>query len=56
MVSPDDIYAALVAAHRDLDPVAAAALDARLILLLADAVDDPERVLQCLAKARAAMQ
>lgn len=56
MVSADDVYAALVAAHRGLDAEAAAALDARLILLLADAVGEPAAVLELIAKARAAMR
>jgi hypothetical protein len=56
MVTPDDVYAALVEAHQDVDEPSAAALDARLILLLADALGDPGRVLELIAKARMAVQ
>ena len=52
MVNPDDLYAALVAAHEGLDAEASAALDARLILLLAEALDDPARVMALLDEAR----
>ena len=33
---PDGVYERLAAAHRDLDPAASAALNARLVLLLAN--------------------
>ena len=52
---PDDFYAALIDAHRDLEPRESQRLNARLILLLANHVGDPEVLLQALAHARAAV-
>ena len=49
----DDVYAALVEAHRGLTPEAAAALDARLILLLANLTADPDAVVAAIRIARA---
>lgn len=54
MVTADDVYAALVAAHHDLTPADSAVLDARLILLLSDALNDPKTVMSLIARARAA--
>ena len=34
--SPDDFYEALIDAHKDLDPLQSQALNARLVLLLAN--------------------
>jgi hypothetical protein len=52
----DDVYEALLAAHAGLSEVESAALNARLILLLCNAVGDPGAVLAVIAgagKARA---
>ena len=54
MKRADDIYAALVDAHRGLDEAESRRLDARLILLLANEVADAERVLALIEEARAA--
>ena len=50
----DDLFEALVEAHRDLDEWASQRLQARLIFLLANHIGDEEIVLEALAKARAA--
>jgi len=47
----DEIYEALLAAHRGLDDAASAALNARLILLLANLADNPEGVLAAIKAA-----
>lgn len=48
----DDFYAALIDAHRGLDASASAALNARLILLLANQVGDVEVLREAIAVAR----
>lgn len=48
----DDIFAALVEAHRELDEEESRRLDARLILLLANEAGDGERVLALIEEAR----
>ena len=48
----DDIFAALVEAHRGLDEEESRRLNARLILLLANEVGDGERVLALIEEAR----
>ena len=48
----DDIFAALVEAHRGLDEAESRRLDARLILLLANEVGDSERVLALVEEAQ----
>ena len=50
----DDVYAALIAAHDALSDADSAALNARLILLLANLVGDPEAVIAAIAAARRA--
>ena len=50
----DDIFAALVEAHRGLDEEESRRLDARLILLLANEVGDAERVLALIGEAQSA--
>ncbi|MDG3444259.1 DUF2783 domain-containing protein [Nitrospirillum amazonense] len=50
----DDIYAALLAAHEGLAFEASAALNARLVLLLANAVGDVPLVLAAIERARTA--
>jgi hypothetical protein len=49
----DDVYEALLAAHQGLDDAASAALNARLILLLANLVADPDAVIAAIAAAKA---
>ncbi|WP_028794346.1 DUF2783 domain-containing protein [Thalassobaculum salexigens] len=49
---PDDFYAALIAAHDGLSKEASDALNARLILILANHVGDREILSQALAAAR----
>ena len=52
--APDDFYEALIDAHRDLPDDASHALNARLVLLLANHVGDLHVLKQALAAARAA--
>ncbi|WP_028999985.1 DUF2783 domain-containing protein [Azohydromonas australica] len=51
--APDDFYEALIDAHRDLSPEASHALNARLILLLANHVGRLDVLRKALALARA---
>ena len=53
--APDDFYEALIDAHRDLTDAQSAALNARLVLLLANHVGDPEALGQALNAARASL-
>lgn len=48
----DDIYAALMESHSGLDADASAALNARLVLLLANLVGDPAAILAAISVAR----
>lgn len=48
----DEFYAALMAAHEGLSFEESAALNARLVLVLANLVGDPERLEKALATAR----
>jgi hypothetical protein len=48
----DEVYAALLAAHEGLSEADSRRLDARLVLLLANAVGDVDRVLRVLEEAR----
>ena len=50
--SPDDFYEALIEAHRDLDDAASQALNARLILLLANHIGSLGVLRQALREAR----
>jgi hypothetical protein len=50
--SPDDFYAALIAAHDGLDADASHAFDARLVLLLANHVGSLDVLHEALAAAR----
>ena len=52
IADPDDFYARLIEAHRDLDDEAARKLDAKLILLLANHIGDREVIDEALAVAR----
>jgi hypothetical protein len=49
---PDGFYAALVAAHEGLSDAASAALNARLVLLLANQIGDQQVLADCIAAAR----
>ncbi len=50
--SPDDFYEALIDAHRDLDDAASQALNARLILLLANHIGSLDVLREALREAR----
>ncbi len=50
--SPDDFYEALIDAHRDLTAEASHALNARLVLILANHVGSRDVLAQALAAAR----
>jgi hypothetical protein len=50
---PDAFYEALIEAHRDLEPAQSHALNARLVLLLANHVGDGAVLREALAAARA---
>ena len=52
---PDGFYAALVTAHQGLSDEASELLNARLVLILANHVGDPEALNEALALARAAL-
>lgn len=51
--APDDFYEALIEAHRDLDSAASHALNARLVLLLANHIGTLSVLQQALLAARA---
>ena len=51
--SPDDFYEALIAAHDGLDDAQSHALNARLVLLLANHVGAQDELRETLAAARA---
>lgn len=53
---PDDVYNAIVDAHRDLTDEQCRAFDARLILLLANHVGDEAVLREALAAARETME
>ncbi len=52
--SPDDFYEALIAAHEGLDEAASHALNARLVLVLANHIGSLDVLRAALAAARAA--
>ena len=52
IASPDDFYQALIDAHAGLSEDQSAALNARLILLLANQVGDLETLKEAIAAAR----
>ncbi len=54
LADPDGFYAALLAAHRGLSEAESAALDARLVLILANHIGDRAALEAALALARAA--
>jgi hypothetical protein len=51
LTDPDGLFEALVEAHRGLAADASRRLDARLVLLLANHIGDPEVVRQAIAEA-----
>jgi hypothetical protein len=51
---PDAAYRMIATAHRDLSEADAAALDAALVLLLANHIGDAEVLAEAIAAARAA--
>lgn len=52
LASPDDFYDALIDAHRDLTDAQSEALNARLVLLLANHVGDMDVLREAFAFAR----
>jgi hypothetical protein len=54
--APDDFYGALIDAHRDLSITQSHALNARLILLLANHIGAQPVLAQALAAARSTVQ
>lgn len=56
LTAPDDFYAALMAAHEGLSKHESDALNARLILLLANQIGDLDLLEEALAAARHACQ
>ena len=52
MADPDAIYAAIIDAHADLSETESAALNARLVLLLANHIGDASVLAEALAVAR----
>ena len=55
VADPDALYAALVDAHAGLIESASAALNARLVLLLANHIGDPAVLAEALAIARGSL-
>ncbi len=55
LASPDDVYNLVVDAHKGLDEAQCRALDARLILLLANHVGDESVIREAIAAARAGL-
>jgi hypothetical protein len=53
---PDDFYQALIEAHAGLSDAQSAALNARLILLLANQVGDAATLKEAIAAARASLE
>ena len=51
LAHPDDFYSQLLAAHSDRDPATSAAINTRLILLLANHIGDQQILTQALAAA-----
>lgn len=52
IAAPDDFYESLIEIHRDLSPEQSQLVNAKLILLLANHIGDPEVLRQAMAKAR----
>lgn len=56
LARPDDVYNAIVEAHKDLSDEQCRAFDARLILLLANHVGDEAAIREALAAARQSLE
>ncbi len=56
LARPDDVYNAIVDAHRDLSDEQCRAFDARLILLLANHVGDEAAIREALTAARQSLE
>ena len=52
IAAPDDFYEALIDMHRDLTPQQSQLVNAKLILLLANHVGDPDVLREAIAHAR----
>jgi hypothetical protein len=52
IADPDAFYAALITAHEGLSTEQSAALNARLVILLANQVGDGKVLLECIEAAR----
>ena len=52
LAAPDDFYDELIALHRDLTEAQSALVNAKLILLLANHVGDPDVLREAMAAAR----
>ena len=52
MAAPDDFYEHLIALHRDLSEEESALVNAKLVLLLANHIGDPEVLATAMAAAR----
>ena len=52
MANPDDFYEALIDMHRDLDEAQSQAVNARLILLLANHIGDTQVLREAMSHAR----
>lgn len=52
MANPDDFYEALIDMHRDLDEAQSQAVNARLILLLANHIGDMQVLREAMMHAR----
>ena len=52
MANPDDFYEALIDMHRDLDEAQSQAVNARLILLLANHIGDMQVLREAMIHAR----
>jgi uncharacterized protein DUF2783 len=55
VADPDGLYAAIIDAHADLAEAESAALNARLVLLLANHIDDPAVLAEALTIARTSL-
>ena len=52
LAAPDDFYEALIELHRGLSDAQSALVNAKLVLLLANHIGDPEVLAQAMAAAR----
>jgi Protein of unknown function (DUF2783) len=56
LTSPDDVYEALIALHRDLTPEQSQIVNAKLILLLINHIGDAAVIEAAFVRARAGIQ